>query len=249
MEPTTTGAAPSASSLLKSLEEPPPRTIFLLSAEEVPPALDTIVSRCVEVRLRSLVVDDLVAVLVGEGAPPAAAANAAAAANGNLRRARVLVRDLDLATRVERWRRVPERLTGTPAAASQVAQEIASTLDEAVGPLQKIQEEEMTRLADDAKERGLRALPSRKDVEAQFKREQRRFRLDELRFGLSALTEVYRARLHESLAADAQDARAAYRVGASLRAIDVVAEANRRLATNIDESLLLHDLMLSLMDF
>ena len=38
-------------------------------------------------------------------------------------------------------------------------------------------------------------------------------------------------------------------MGASLRAIDALAEANRRLETNLDESLLLNDLMLSLMDF
>ena len=48
---------------------------------------------------------------------------------------------------------------------------------------------------------------------------------------------------------DGADARSEYRVGASLRAIEAVAEANRRLETNLDESLLLHDLMFSLMDF
>jgi DNA polymerase-3 subunit delta' len=249
-ELTTTGAAPSAPALLKSLEEPPARTIFLLSAEELPPALDTVVSRCVEVRLRALGIEDLVAVLVGEGVSADVAAAAASAANGNLRRARVLVRDVGLASRVERWRTVPERLTGTPAAASLVAQEISATLDEAVGPLLQLQDEEMARLAGDAKDHGLRSLPSRKDLEAQFKREQRRFRLDELRFGLSALTGVYRERLHDSLeVTEGSDARAAYRVGASLRAIEAVAEAHRRLSTNIDESLLLHDLMFSLMDF
>jgi hypothetical protein len=71
-----------------------------------------------------------------------------------------------------------------------------------------------------------------------------------LRFGLSALTDVYRERLVENLEAGAEgDSRSEYRVGASLRAIEAVAEANRRLETNLDESLLLHDLMFSLMDF
>ena len=40
VELTTTGASPSAPALLKSLEETPTRTIFLLTAEDVPPALD-----------------------------------------------------------------------------------------------------------------------------------------------------------------------------------------------------------------
>jgi hypothetical protein len=102
----------------------------------------------------------------------------------------------------------------------------------------------------DAREMGLRTVANRRDIEAQFKREQRRFRIDELRFGLTALTNVYRERLAESLAAGGSgDARSEYRVGASIRAIEVVAEANRRLSSNIDETLLLNDLMLSLMEF
>jgi DNA polymerase-3 subunit delta' len=250
VELTTTGASPSSPALLKSLEEPPARTIFLLSAEELPRALDTIVSRCVDVKLRPLSEEDLTSILVREGAPLDAANDAAQAANGNLRRARVLVRDVDLARRVERWRSVPERLTGTLAASATVAQEITASLDEAITPLQELQDEEMARRASDAREMGGRAVANRRDIEAQFKREQRRFRLDELRFGFSALTGVYRERLIENLDASAEgDARSEYRVGASLRAIDAVAEANRRLATNIDESLLLNDLMFTLMEF
>jgi DNA polymerase-3 subunit delta' len=250
VELTTTGASPSSPALLKSLEEPPARTIFLLSAEEVPRALDTIVSRCLEVKLRAMSEEDLASILVREGAPLDTARSAAQAANANLRRARVLVRDVDLATRVAQWRGLPERLSGTLASSAIVAQEITASLDEAITPLQELQDEEMARRSSDAREMGTRAVANRRDVEAQFKREQRRFRLDELRFGFSALTSVYRDRLIENLDASAGgDARSEYRVGASLRAIDAVAEANRRLSTNVDESLLLHDLMFSLMEF
>jgi hypothetical protein len=95
---------------------------------------------------------------------------------------------------------------------------------------------------------GQRSLANRKELEAQFKREQRRFRIDELRFGLSTLTDVYRDRLHESLESVQEgDARGEYRVGASLAAIDVLCATNERLSSNIDETLLLNDLMLSLM--
>jgi len=246
----TTAASASAPALLKSLEEPPTRTIFLLSAEELTPGLDTIVSRCVEVRLRALKQEDLESILAQEGVTPEVARHAAEASNGNLRRARVLARDADLVTRVEKWRSVPARLTGTPAASAALAREIAAALDEAVTPLAQLQDEEMERRTSDAREMGQRAVANRREIEAQFKREQRRFRLDELRFGFSALTGVYRERLIESLATSAVgDARAEQRVGASLRAIDTVAEANRRLATNVDESLLLNDLLLSLSEF
>jgi hypothetical protein len=37
-------------------------------------------------------------------------------------------------------------------------------------------------------------------------------------------------------------------VGASLQAIDVIVKTNQRLSSNIDETLLLNDLMLSLME-
>jgi DNA polymerase-3 subunit delta' len=247
VELTTTGASVSAPALLKSLEEPPPRTIFLLSAEELPEELDTVMSRCVDIKLRALGEADLRTILESEGASASVAQDAAAAANGNLRRARVLVRDQELASRMSSWRSVPDRLTGTPAASSRVAKEIGESLDEAITPLQQLQEEEMARRTSDAKEFGQRSVANRRDVEAQFKREQRRFRLDELRFGFSALTGVYRERLLENLEASAEgDTKSERRVGSSLRAIDVLAEANQRLTTNVDETLLLHDLMLSL---
>lgn len=249
IELTTTGASVSAPALLKSLEEPPARTVFLLSAEELPSELDTIVSRALEIRLRALSDEDVAAILTNEGVDPDTAFAAAEAANGNVRRARVLVRDGGLVERVERWRSVPARLTGTTAASAAIAAEIAAALDAAVAPLQELQSEELARRTSEARELGLRA-GGRRDAEAQFKREQRRFRLDELRFGLSALTGVYRERLLENLeASDEGDARSDYQVGASLRALDVIGEAMKRLSTNVDETLLLHDLMFSLMTY
>lgn len=249
IELTTTGTAPSSAALLKSLEEPPSRTIFLLSAEDLPPALDTIVSRCVEVRLKGLSDIDLEAILRRDGADEASARTAAAAANGNLRRARVLVRDSDLSDRIAQWRAVPDELKGTPASSAELASAIVAALDRALAPLVQLQEEEMSRRILEARDVGQRSVTNRKDIEAQFKREQRRFRIDELRFGLTALTNVYRERLGENLVGvEMGESRSEYRVGASLRAIDAVAETSRRLSLNVDENLLLIDLMLSLME-
>ena len=246
---TTTGSSPSAAALLKSIEEPPARTIFLLSAEEVPEALGTIVSRCVEVRLKGMSTQDLAAILVNEGALAEFAQRAAAAAGGNLRRARVLVRDSALGERIASWQTVPERLNGTPATAAALASEIAASLDRAIAPLQTLQDEELERRSGDARQMGQRSLANRKDIEAQFKREQRRFRVDELRFGLTALTNVYRERMVQALDAVAQgDVKSDYRVSTSLRAIEAIVEASQRLSSNVDETLLLHDLMLSLME-
>ena len=104
--------------LLKSIEEPPPTTLFVVLAEDVPEELVTIASRCVNVALsavpRAAVVDRLVA----EGAEPAVAEAAAVACGGSLRRARLLVGDPDLVARRDAWRSVPDRLDGSGATAA-----------------------------------------------------------------------------------------------------------------------------------
>ena len=250
VELTTTGSSPSAPALLKSLEETPTRTIFLLTAEDVPPALDTVASRCVELKLKGLSEESIAEVLIREGASALAARAAASAANGNLRRARILSHDDELAQRIAQWRSVPEQLNGTPAMSAALATEIARALEDAVAPLQQMQDEELALRAHEARQMGQRSISSRRDIEAQYKREQRRFRIDELRFGLTALANVYRDRMVESLeGSELGGARDQYRVGASIRAIGVVSEASRRLSSNVDETLLLNDLMLSLMEF
>ena len=85
-----------SNTVLKMLEEPPARTVFLLCApslhpEDVPV---TIRSRCRVVGLRTPPVDAVADVLVrGDGVDPALAAWSAAAAGGHVGRARHLARD------------------------------------------------------------------------------------------------------------------------------------------------------------
>jgi DNA polymerase-3 subunit delta' len=251
VELTVSGAAPSAPALLKSLEEPPSRTIFLLTAEEVSDALDTIVSRCMEIKFRAMSEADLEEALRRDGASAEAASVAAHSAGGNLARARVLVRDPGLGERLATWRAVPDRLTGTAAGAAQLALEISAAIDAATAPLAALHAEDLARRTGEAKEVGLRSVGNRKEIEAQFKREQRRFRSDEVRFGLSVLTGVYRERMLAALGELDQvgattEGRSHQRVASSLAAFDLLIETHERLSTNIDESLLLVDLMLAL---
>ncbi|MGY1653115.1 DNA polymerase III subunit delta' [Geodermatophilus sp. SYSU D01119] len=85
-----------ANAVLKMIEEPPPRTVFLLCApslhpEDVPV---TIRSRCRVVGLRTPPVDAVADVLVRrDGVDPALAAWSAGAAGGHVGRARHLARD------------------------------------------------------------------------------------------------------------------------------------------------------------
>jgi DNA polymerase-3 subunit delta' len=82
--------------VLKMLEEPPPRTVFLLCAPSLHPddVPVTIRSRCRVVALRTPTIDAVAEVLVRrDGIDPALAAWSAAAAGGHVGRARHLARD------------------------------------------------------------------------------------------------------------------------------------------------------------
>ena len=85
-----------ANTVLKMLEEPPPRTVFLLCAPSLHPddVSVTIRSRCRVVGLRTPPVDAVADVLVRrDGVDPALAAWSAAAAGGHVGRARRLAQD------------------------------------------------------------------------------------------------------------------------------------------------------------
>jgi DNA polymerase-3 subunit delta' len=240
-------AAASAGKLLKILEEPPTRTVFLLSAESLPESLVTVQSRCLEVAFAPLSEDVISDYLTRQGCEVVAARAAAAASGGDLRRAQVLARDEALATRVAAWRSVPERLDGASSRASELVAELGAAVDAALAPLVALQEEELARLTANAREMGQRALPGRREVEARFKREQRRFRQEDLRFGLSALTLAYRERLLEGLEGlDDGDRRGRVLVRGAIEAIELIDATARELAGNVDETLALTNLLLSL---
>lgn len=224
-----------APALLKTIEEPPPTTVFLVLADALGPSLTTIASRCVRVPFEALVEDELAAALGAEGVEPEAARAAAASAGGRLDRARLLARDPGFAARLARWRSLPDRLDGTGATVAVLASELVEATDELVTVLKAQQAEEL----EQAQERsGERALPGRQAIEDRHRREQRRVRTDELRAGLSSLAGAYRARLAES-----RDPAALAHDIASCQAVDDAAAA---LVRNPNETLLLQALLLRL---
>ncbi|BFU47424.1 DNA polymerase III subunit delta' [Krasilnikovia sp. MM14-A1004] len=104
--------------LLKAIEEPPPRTVFLLCTPSTHPddISVTIRSRCRVVPLRQPPADAVAAVLAGrDGVAPDVAAWAAAAAQGHVGRARRLANDPEARNRRDAVLAVPRRLTGVGA--------------------------------------------------------------------------------------------------------------------------------------
>ncbi len=91
--------AETANKILKIIEEPPARTLFILVSEEDDKLLPTITSRCQHIRIPSIPSEDLSAHLVtAMGFDPAKAPEIAAIANGNLVRAMELIREDDNST-------------------------------------------------------------------------------------------------------------------------------------------------------
>jgi DNA polymerase-3 subunit delta' len=241
-------AGKAAPALLKTVEEPPPSTVFVLLADDLPPGLATIVSRCVQVPFTAVAVREVEAWLVDRGVADEVAATVAAASGGNLDRARLLAEDPGFDARRRQWRSVPGRLDGTGATAVVVADELLGLAEGAVGPLRDRHAGELAALEEQAEAVGARGVPGRRAVEDRHKREERRWRTDDLRMGLAALADAYRDRLVATV--DRNTPPGTPGVDAERRAaaghVDAVGRAASALSRNVREDLLLESLMVEL---
>ncbi len=124
--------------LLKAIEEPPPRTVFLLCTPSTHPddISVTIRSRCRVVALRQPPADAVAEVLVRrDGIAPDVAVWAAAAAQGHVGRAKRLANDSEARGRREAVLSVPRRLTGVGACFEAASALIKAAEAEAAGQL------------------------------------------------------------------------------------------------------------------
>jgi DNA polymerase-3 subunit delta' len=228
--------AQGAARLLKTLEEPPPSTMFIVLADQVDNDLVTIASRCVRVEFS--MIDQVVIrdALIAEGHSLEVAESAAAAAAGSITRARVLVDDPGLGRRRAQFVTIPTRLDGTGRMVVELAEEITSLADQAAAVLTPIHAAEIAALDQRVAAAGERGS-GRKALEDRHKREVRRYRTDELRSGLAVMASTYR---------DAVVAGTATRHDAAIRAVSRLHMALEALERNPNESLLLQSLLLDL---
>jgi DNA polymerase-3 subunit delta' len=225
-----------APALLKTIEEPPASAVFIVLADHVPPELVTIASRCVRVEFRSLDEATIRAALEGDGVATEVAAEAARAAGGRMDRARLLAADPEVAARRTAWEAVPARLDGTGATVSLLVDELMAMVQRAGSDgLAARQAAEVAAAQERAALTGER-VTARRELEARHRREQRRVRMDELRWGLATLAGAYRDRA--ARAAHPRDTAAA------VAAVDAVQAAAEVLIRNPNESLLLQALLL-----
>jgi DNA polymerase-3 subunit delta' len=229
-----------AGKLLKTIEEPPAGTVFVVLADDVPDELVTIASRCVQVEFPALTTEVVERALVDDGLAPDAAAQVAAVAHGDLDRARLLASDPRFALRVAAWREVPARLDGTGATVGALVAELRAAIDDAASALTEVHAREVEEL-DERIERYGQRRSGAKVLEDSHKRQLRRLRTDEVRMGLGELAHAYRDRLVDA-ATRGDDAT----VDRAAVALTVINEALDALVRNPNEELLLQATLLRL---
>jgi DNA polymerase-3 subunit delta' len=151
-----------AARLLKTIEEPSEKVIFILLADQLVPSLATINSRCVVVQF---------------------------AAN-NANRERLLANDPQFAQRQAAFANIPHKLDGSGATVALIVDEIFELIEQATAPLIAEQKKELEDLEARVSLTGERGS-GRKALQDRHKRQLRKFNTDELRSGLSTIAGTY----------------------------------------------------------
>ncbi|MVA76949.1 DNA polymerase III subunit delta' [Auraticoccus sp. F435] len=187
-----------ADALLKSIEEPAAKTVWLLCAPTSDDVVPTIRSRCRLLTLSTPRPADVAALLHRrDGVDEALAAHAARAAQGHIGRARVLARDEGARNRRREVLQIPGQLTGLGACLTAAANLVEACAEEAAAATSALDAKERAALEEALGfgTRGARprqAASALKELEEQQKARAKRFQRDALDRALTELTAWYR---------------------------------------------------------
>jgi DNA polymerase-3 subunit delta' len=254
----------SGNALLKAIEEPHPRTVWLLCAPTLEDVMPTIRSRCRQVNLATPTAEDVAAFLVRTaGVEPTVAAYAARASQGHIGRARALATDEATRNRRAEVVALPTRLTSLGScmtAASNLAGVAKEEAEAITGALDE-REKKALDAAYGVEERGRRPreyAPALKDLLDDQKRRARRRVIDVVDRGLMDLVSVYRdaialqlgapgALVNEERRGDVADLARTSTPELNLRRIDWIFEAREQMVEfNVPVALALEAMMVAL---
>jgi DNA polymerase III subunit delta' len=257
--------------LLKAIEEPPPRTVWLLCAPSADDVLVTIRSRCRRVGLRIPPVDAVAALLVRrDGADPAVAAFAARSAQSHIGLARRLALDEGARIRRREVLKLPAKLRSVGAAVLAAGQLVEVAAEESKARTTERDAVERAALLHSLGAEGLSTLPPAvrsqvRQLEENQKRRATRAQRDVLDRSLVDLLSLYRdvlvlqfgcidgegsvdgvelvnAELADLLWSEAQ----ASTPGATLRRMEAIGLARERIEANVSPLLAVEALMVQL---
>ena len=220
-------------SLLKTIEEPPSTSIFVLLASDIPESHITVSSRCIKVDVPAITIQKLSEILENEGVKPDESNLLAEAANGNLGRARLLLEDPSFFQRYATWKSIPERLDGSGSAVAIAVNDLQKMIDDAQLTLVKRHDKELEEILKQEETFGTRGS-GRQSLVDRHRREIRRLRDDELRLGLATLIRRYR----DSVIVEGNTD--------DLNAVGVITCSTGELIRNPNERLFLQALLLNL---
>ncbi|MFG2195837.1 DNA polymerase III subunit delta' [Streptomyces sp. NPDC048639] len=241
-----------ANVLLKAVEEPAPRTVWLLCAPSIEDVLPTIRSRCRHLTLRTPSVEAVADVLVRrDGIEPGLAATAAGATQGHIGRARRLATDERARSRRAAVLRLPLRVDDV-GACLKAAQELVDAAAEDAKQMAEevdVKETEELRAALGAASGTGGRLPrgtagAMKELQDRQKRRATRTQRDSLDLALTDLTGFYRDVLAMQLGStvaiantdvrdDLQRVARSSTAERSLRRIDAVLACREALDSNV----------------
>ena len=252
-----------ADALLKAIEEPAPRTVWLLCAPTLDDVVATIRSRCRHLHLATPTQAAVAKLLVErDGIDPAMASFAARAAQGHVGRARHLARDEASRIRRREVLQLPPQLTSLGACLRAAANVVTASSDEATASTATRDAKEIAEL-NEALGFGTKGARPRnaqsqvKDLEDSQKARVKRLQRDGLDRVLSELTTYYRDVLAVQLSTGAplvnveQDGpiRTLARrstADATMRKLDAILNARTALETNVAPLLAMEALFVDL---
>ncbi|MBF4762400.1 DNA polymerase III subunit delta' [Nocardioides islandensis] len=250
--------------LLKAIEEPTERTVWMLCAPTVEDVLPTIRSRCRLVTLATPSAEDVAAFLVrADDIDPGLAAYAARASQGHIGRARALARDEATRNRRREVVSIPAKLTSLGACMTAAANLAEVTKEEADVVTSRLDEREKADLdtAYGVVERGRRPrdyAPALAALERGQKTRAKRRQLDVVDRGLMDLVSVYRdaitlatgasgALVNEEIRGDIAEIVRSSTPELNLRRIQWIFDAREQmLEFNVQPALALESMMLAL---
>jgi len=256
-----------ANALLKAIEEPAPRTVWLLCAPSAEDLVTTIRSRCRVVTLRVPPSEAVARVLVErDGIDHDRALAAARAAQGHVGRARRLVTDPSAAARRAAVLQVPVQATSLGPALAVAASLVKSAEDEAKSVTEQLDEPEREALRQAFGEgstgkgvaKAMRGVAgAMKDLEDRQKSRATRVKRDTLDGALLDLAAFYRDVLMVQYGADVElanadrleDVRRLAAAGppeSTLRRIEAIMRCRERLTLNVAPLLAVEEMAISL---
>jgi DNA polymerase-3 subunit delta' len=191
-----------ASTLLKTLEEPPPQTVWLLCAPTVDDVYPTIRSRCRHVLLTTPTLSAIAEQLTSRfGIDAAMASFAARAAQGHIGRARAIATDESVRLRRKQTLEIPANLRAVSSCfdlASKIVASANADADEIVSPLDEKDDQDIrTAYGEGAEGKGLKTVErqmksSLKILDERIKARRRRVLSDQYDRVLLDLTGYFR---------------------------------------------------------